>query len=106
MTAPRFEIVHKPAVATVLEGDQVKATEPNPQPWHVRIIGGNNEPTFAGETLTVSASADVAILSLAHMFGYPDAQIVQMQEDGKGLLVLGAPSGATDIPVAVTEEPA
>lgn len=62
---PRFEVVHNPRLFV---DDDVLAEEPDPQPWHVRIIGANGEPLFSSETYVDERQTTAVILALGVMF--------------------------------------
>jgi len=100
---PRFEVVHKPKLMATDASGRDRRPVPNPQPWHVRIIGGNGEPLFTSETYVHEASAYEVIVAVGRMFRYDDARIEDFDTDRPFLMCESHDGLDTTVPVLRVE---
>jgi hypothetical protein len=79
------------------------------QPWHVRIVGGNNEPILVGENLTDFDAARTAVLAVAEMFVFdPDIRGDAIEASGPTDWFIsegGRPTGVRIVYIDAREQP-
>lgn len=91
---PRIELVFstKPTRRRVEEEGRSRWEEgPNPQPWHVRHIGGNGETLSTSEQLTSVDACLTNVRAHAEVYGFPHPDLVTT-----GTLERGGDIGPSD----------